>query len=484
MSRTRSPNRVVQAAGQPEDVAAGADVDAGDEHALVGGELGLERVADRVHRAERPARRLGRWRGRLGTRRSGSDDEVVQRRRRRVPARRGPRRPRRRARARPTLRSAATRVVGDAGVAQAVPRGPRAGRAPPTPAPPRACGSAPGRPRSGRASGRWSASTMTGPAAGADAVDHVVHHGRRGGDDVVAVDRDVVDAVARRPAARACAACCVGRRRELGVAVVLAEEDHRQLPHRGEVDRLVERALRDGAVAEERDRDACRRRAAAPRSPRRRRSAGRRRRCRWRRRCRASGSAMCIEPPRPAVGAVVLGHQLGEHAERVEALGQAVAVAAVGRGDDVGRPERPARADRGRLLADRQVHEARAPRRRGRAPTTRCSKPRITSIRRCISSRSASRRGHGPMYCTGRYKRAGATMTDQIEIPDVVPRAGRRAGQAGRAHRRQPGPRPAARPRVLARPAPGSRWSPAPRPTSRRVAAELPGPVARAAAAT
>ena len=48
----------------------------------------------------------------------------------------------------------------------------------------------------------------------------------------------------------------VGGRRELGVAVVLAEEDDRQLPHRGEVHRLVERALGDGAVAEEGDRHA------------------------------------------------------------------------------------------------------------------------------------------------------------------------------------------------------------------------------------
>src|SRR2546425_8846654 len=35
-----------------------------------------------------------------------------------------------------------------------------------------------------------------------------------------------------------------------GVAVVLADPDHRQLPERGEIHRLVELALRDGAVAE------------------------------------------------------------------------------------------------------------------------------------------------------------------------------------------------------------------------------------------
>ena len=44
--------------------------------------------------------------------------------------------------------------------------------------------------------------------------------------------------------------------------------------------------------------------------------------------------------------------------ERIEALGQAVPVAAVGRGDDVGRRERPAGADGRRLLADREMDEA------------------------------------------------------------------------------------------------------------------------------
>ena len=70
------------------------------------------------------------------------------------------------------------------------------------------------------------------------------------------------------------------------------------------------------------------------------------------------GSAMCMEPPAAAVGALVLAHQLGEHPERVQALGQAVAVTAVGGGDGVGRAQRPARPDGRRLLPDREVHEA------------------------------------------------------------------------------------------------------------------------------
>ena len=68
---------------------------------------------------------------------------------------------------------------------------------------------------------------------------------------------------------------------------------------------------------------------------------------------------MCIEPPRPRFVPASLRHQLGEHPERVETLREAVAVAAMGRRDHVGRAERPARADGRRLLPDRQVHEAR-----------------------------------------------------------------------------------------------------------------------------
>ena len=60
----------------------------------------------------------------------------------------------------------------------------------------------------------------------------------------------------------------------------------------------------------------------------------------------------------PSVGAFVLAHQLGEHPERLEALGQAVTVAPVGGGDDVSRPQWPAGADGRSLLTDREVDEA------------------------------------------------------------------------------------------------------------------------------
>ena len=65
---------VVQAPREPEDVAARADVDAGDEDPVVVGQLGLERVVDGVHGAEDRGV-VGRGR-RLGPRRSGPDDEV------------------------------------------------------------------------------------------------------------------------------------------------------------------------------------------------------------------------------------------------------------------------------------------------------------------------------------------------------------------------------------------------------------------------
>ena len=79
---------VVQAARQAEHVAAGRDVDPGDEHALVAGELRFERGADRVHGAEH--RGIGGRRRRLGAFGSRAGDEVGQRggRRRRQPPRR------------------------------------------------------------------------------------------------------------------------------------------------------------------------------------------------------------------------------------------------------------------------------------------------------------------------------------------------------------------------------------------------------------
>ena len=193
-----------------------------------------------------------------------------------------------------------------------------------------------------------------GAGATAQGLDHVLHR-RRGGHDVVAVDGDVAHPVPGRPALER-GPVLVGRRRELGVAVVLAEEDDRQPPHGGEVHRLVERALGHRTVAEEGHGDA----AVGPQLRRRRRpdgdgQAGRHDAVRPEDPERRVGDVH--RAPAAAVGALVPGHQLGEHPERVQPLGQAVAVAAMGRGDDVGGPERPAGPHRGRLLPDRQVDE-------------------------------------------------------------------------------------------------------------------------------
>ena len=71
--------------------------------------------------------------------------------------------------------------------------------------------------------------------------------------EIVAVDDHARHGIGARPI------CHVRHRgRALGrgrhaVAVVLAHEDHRQLPHRGHVERLVKGALVVGAVAKERD---------------------------------------------------------------------------------------------------------------------------------------------------------------------------------------------------------------------------------------
>ena len=147
-------------------------------------------------------------------------------------------------------------------------------------------------------------------------------------------------------------------RRELCVPVVLTPEHHRQPPQRGEVHGLVEGALRNCAVAEEGDRD-----------PVVGSELGRRRRAD--RYGEAGGDdAVGAEDPdagvgdvhraaTTAVGAPLLAHQLREHAEGSQPLCQAMPVTAMGRRDHVGRPERPAGADGGGFLADRQVDEAR-----------------------------------------------------------------------------------------------------------------------------
>ena len=77
VSRTRVAEAVAEPTGEAEHVAARPDVDTGEEHPLVGGQLGLEGAADRVHGAVRRSV-VGRL-GRFGYRRAPSHDEVEER---------------------------------------------------------------------------------------------------------------------------------------------------------------------------------------------------------------------------------------------------------------------------------------------------------------------------------------------------------------------------------------------------------------------
>ena len=75
------------------------------------------------------------------------------------------------------------------------------------------------------------------------------------GEDVVAVDVDSGHSVAGAPAGHARVAGRVGKGNLGRKLIVLAHEQHRQLPDAGHVEPFVERTVIDGAVAEEGDGD-------------------------------------------------------------------------------------------------------------------------------------------------------------------------------------------------------------------------------------
>ena len=113
-------------------------------------------------------------------------------------------------------------------------------------------------------------------------------------------------------------------------AVVRADEDQRQLPQLGHVQRLEELALARGAVAEVDRDDLVRCRAAAPRARRRRPSGCGPPRWRWSRERPTLGSERCIDPPLPlqmppsrVISSPII-------ADGVDALGERLAVPAVG----------------------------------------------------------------------------------------------------------------------------------------------------------
>ena len=131
---------------------------------------------------------------------------------------------------------------------------------------------------------------------------------------------------------------------------------------------------------------------------------------------------MCIEPPRPRFVPASLRHQLGEHPERVEALREAVAVAAVGRRDHVGRRRAASTRRRPRPPARSTGARSRAPRRRGRA---RPPAPRTRGSRASAGASRGGRRRVNMKPCivlvgtNARSERAatGRPMAEQIDIP-------------------------------------------------------------------
>ena len=137
-----------------------------------------------------------------------------------------------------------------------------------------------------------------------------------------------------RSAAGCSTAVTVADRRVLHVEVVLADEDDRQLPDRGEVQRLVERADVRGPVAEEADRDLPG--AARLRRPR---GAGRDRHVRADDGVRAHRAVLDVgEVHRPALAAADAGrpaHQLGHQPAHRRAAQQRVDVAAIRAEDQV-----------------------------------------------------------------------------------------------------------------------------------------------------
>ncbi len=194
--------------------------------------------------------------------------------------------------------------------------------------------------------------SLAGACPGHGARDGVVD-----GEHVVAVHGVAGDPVARgAPRDRAAGGReRAGRRR--GPAVVLAEEDDRQLPEGRQVHALVERAAVGGAVAEEREDHLARLPLPDREADTRGQDAARRE------------DAVGAEVAHGRVGdvhraalavadAVRLAVELGHEAPERAALGDEVAVAAVRREDVVVGPERRARADGDGLLAYRGVEEA------------------------------------------------------------------------------------------------------------------------------
>ena len=149
------------------------------------------------------------------------------------------------------------------------------------------------------------------------------------------------------------------RPRVLRVEVVLAHEHDRQLPQGGHVHRLVEHALAERALAEERDARPCRCRSSG-----RERRAGRDRRCfrrRWRSRrgFRLESRRCASTPPLPRQYPSDLPSSSANIRSDPRPFREAVAVAAVRARDLVVRAQRGADSHRDTLFPDVEVGEPR-----------------------------------------------------------------------------------------------------------------------------
>ena len=340
---------LVEALGRAEEAADAADVLADHDHVGVGGELELERLADRRDEAERALARLGRLRvAAVRARRRTAAGRPGSRPRRRAPLDRGL-----------DLRGDVALDLGDRVVVELELA------------------------RASRGSGSFdshSASVAGIAHVGQVRAHRVLHAAERlhleqrrpvagarvrerardgllDRGDVVAVDDlaghpvaggavgDVLDRALRAP---------VGREREL---VVLADEDDGQLPRRREVHPLVHGALAGGAVAEVRDRDL----AGAAELRGQRGAAG----------VRDAGAddPVAAEDVEREVGDVhraaealavagALAEHLGHHPAEVGAGRDQVAVRAVVADEVVRLAHRARGADGDRLLADAAVRGA------------------------------------------------------------------------------------------------------------------------------
>ncbi len=192
--------------------------------------------------------------------------------------------------------------------------------------------------------------------AGAGALDGGARNLEHG-EDVVAVDRDAGDAIGGGLAGDLGIEGRLGERRRRGVEIVLADEDDRRLLDAGEVHRLVEAAVVDRAVAEEGDAD-----VVAALGPGADAGAGGVADAGGDDAVGAEQADRAIVEMHGAAAAAAaaldLAEQLGHQDVGIHALGEGVAMAAMGRGHPVGGAEMGADADGGRLLADIEMEEA------------------------------------------------------------------------------------------------------------------------------